>query len=291
LRSVYFDTRSLSLWVSGLVLRVRSVGSRRILCVKTRGIERGGLVSRDECEAPLADGVGPSGLTASIPDPRLRRAIERAAGGQPLAACVETRVRRTTRRLRRGSTTIELAIDQGEVRAGRRRRPIREVELELLRGRRRALYDVALRLSEDLVLRPSTLGKAERGFRLLLEDEAPSSRARRLPRAASAEQRLGEGLRLIAANQTAAEHGNSALGIRLMRLGAGRLRTALGAFRDQLPVREGAALLSELDWLGEALDPGSGCDVRRLLGSARYATLLLRLGRFIDGRSAGPPAR
>ena len=73
LQSVYFDTRELSLWESGLVLRVRSIGRRRILGVKTRGIERGGLVSREECEAPLASGVGASGLADSIPDQRLRR--------------------------------------------------------------------------------------------------------------------------------------------------------------------------------------------------------------------------
>ena len=287
LQSVYFDTRELSLWESGLVLRVRSIGRRRILGVKTRGIERGGLVSRDECEAPLASGVGASGLADSIPDQRLRRAIEKAGGGRPLIPCVETRVRRTARRLRRGRAAIELAVDLGEVRAGRRRLPIREVELELLRGPTRALYDVALRLSEDLVLRPSALGKAERGFRHLLGGEALRLRARRLTlsRTASLEQMLGGCLRQITANHAAVERGNASEGIHQMQMGVRRLRSALRSSRDQLPVRETAALASELRWLAQTL--GEERDVRRTLASARYATLLLRLGRCIDVGSAG----
>jgi inorganic triphosphatase YgiF len=346
LNSVYFDTRDLSLWESGLVLRVRSIGRRRILGVKTRGIERGGLVSRDECETPLAAGVGPSGLVASIPDERLRRAVERAAAGAPLEPKVETAVRRTTRRLQHGGATLEFALDVGEVRAGRRRLPIREVELELLRGPTRALHDVALRLSQDVTLRPSPLGKAERGFRHLLGNEAESSRARlpRFPRGASLEQVLcavlGECLRQIATNQVAIERGSGAEGVHQMRVGTRRLRSALRLFRDQLPVRETASLSSELRWLAEVLGEARDLDVfleemlvpvtrrrpadrglaalhaaaererseayarvRRALASARYATLLLRLGRFIDGagfrrragadlgRSARPLAR
>ncbi len=326
LRSVYFDTPELSLWRAGLVLRVRRIGRRRILGVKTRGIERAGLVSRDECEAPLPPRVGPSGLAASIPDERLRRAVEEAAAGRPLAPRIETRVRRTTRRLRHGSARLELALDVGEVRAGRRRLPIREVELELLRGRARALYDVALRLSQGLALRPAPLGKAERGFRHLLGAEAAPSHARRpaFPRGASLEQvlglALGECLRQIAANQVAIERGSSTEGVHQMRVGVRRLRSALRLFRDQLPVRETAALSSELRWLARVLGEARDLDVfleallaplarrrprdrglatlraaaererraaharvRRALASPRYATLLLRLGRYVDG--------
>ncbi|MEN8158956.1 MAG: CYTH and CHAD domain-containing protein [Myxococcota bacterium] len=326
LESVYFDTAELSLWRKGLVLRVRSIGRRRILGVKTRGIERGGLVSRDECEVALPAAAGAASLVSAIPDERLRRAVERAAGGKPLRPRVETHFRRTTRRLRHGNAEIELALDVGEVRAGRRRIPIREVELELLRGPTRALYDVALRLSEDVTLRPATLGKAERGFRCLLGDEAKSSKSRRpeFPRGASLEEVLGvvlgEGLRQIAANQIAIERGSGAEGVHQMRVGVRRLRSALRLFRDQLPARETKALSSELRWLaralgeardldvflGELLEPLAGrrprdrglaalqaaaerqrekayASVRRTVASDRYATLLLRLGRFVDG--------
>jgi inorganic triphosphatase YgiF len=326
LANVYYDTEELSLWKKGLVLRVRSVGRHRILGVKTRGLERGGLVSRDECEVALPAGAGPASLVAAIPDRRLRRAVGRAAGGRPLVPRVETRFRRSTRRLRYGKAKIELALDVGEVRAGRGRIPIREVELELLRGRPRALYDVALRLAEDVTLRPATLGKAERGFRHLLGDEARSSKSIRpdYPRSASLETVLravlGEGLRQIAANQTAIEGGTGPEGVHQMRVGVRRLRSALRLFRGQLPARETRELAHELRWLQRSLGEARDLDVflgelieplarrrprdrglaalreaaearrrkahataRRTLASDRYATLLLRLGRFVEG--------
>ena len=334
LRSVYFDTADLALWHRGLVLRVREIGRRRIVGVKTRGIARGGLVAREEHEAPLASDsrdlrqVTPASLLAAIPDPGMRRAIERAASGQRLAPRVETRVRRTTRRLRHGTASLELALDVGEVRAGRKSLPLRELELERIGGPTRALYDVALRLARDVPLRPGLLGKAERGFAGLAGRGPEAARAERpaLRRGATLEATLagvlGECLRQISANQDAAERGGDPEGVHQMRVGVRRMRSALRLFRNQLPVRETDALVEELRWLAAVLGPARDLDVfeaelmrplaarrpddaglaalreaaagarreayasvRRELGSQRYVTLVLRLGRFVDGAS------
>ncbi len=334
LRSVYFDTPDLALWQRGLVLRVREVGRRRIVGVKTRGVARGGLVAREEREAPLAAGtrdvrlLAPATLLAAIPDPGLRRAIERAVAGKRLAPRLETRVRRASRRLRHGTATLELALDVGEVRAGRKHVPIHELELERIGGPTRALYDVALRLVRDVALRPGLVGKAERGFALLAGRGPEPARAEHpaFARGATLEAVLaavlGECLRQISANQAAAERGDDPEGVHQMRVGVRRMRSALRLFRNQLPVRETDALVGELRWLASVLGAARDLDVfeaelmrplaarrpddaglaalreaaagarreayaalRSELASARYVTLVLRLGRFVDGAS------
>jgi len=348
LRNVYFDTPDLALWERGLVLRVREAGRRHSVGVKTRGRARGGLVARKEVEAVLAGDVpdprrlARDRLFGAIPDARLRAAIERAAAGKRLVPRVETRVRRTTRKLRQGTARIELALDVGEVRAGRHRIPIRELELERIAGSTRALFDVALRLANDVVLVPGPRGKAERGFERLAGREAPPSRAEVpvLARAASLDAALaavfGECLRHVTANQPAAARGADPEGVHQMRVGIRRLRSGLRLFRSELPVASVQALNRELGWLAGVLGEARDLDVflgelmaplrrsrpadrglaaleeaaraaraeayralRGALASSRYATLALRLGRFVEGaewhrRGAAPlvgPAR
>jgi CHAD domain-containing protein len=133
---------------------------------------------------------------------------------------------------------------------------------------------------------------------------------------------LAECLRQISANQPVAERGRDPEGVHQMRVGLRRLRSALRLFRNQLPVRETEALVEELRWLAGLLGAARDLDVfleellgpvtkgrpddrglaalrdaaegarrdayaalRRELASQRYATLLLRLGCFVDGAS------
>ena len=332
LRSVYYDTPDLELWRSGLVLRVRAEGRRRVVGVKTRGVMRGGLVVREEVETPLAGAaldprrVARATLLASIPEPRLCRAVERAASGQRLGPRVETRFQRTLLQLRLGGAAVELALDQGEVRAGRSSLPIRELELELRSGPRHALFDLALRLAGDFALRPSSLGKAERGFERLLGAGPTPSRAEPIalrPDAsleAALRAVLGECMRHLTANQPAAEAGKDPEGVHQMRVGARRLRSALRLFDAWLPVGAARLLTNELRWLGRELGRARDLDVfvgellgpiaksrredeglaalhgaaesaraeahaavRAALRSPRYALLVLRLGRFVEG--------
>jgi inorganic triphosphatase YgiF len=340
--SVYYDTADLALWRSGLVLRVRAAGRRRIVGVKTRGVVRGGLVAREEVEGPLAGQAGdprrasPGALLASITEPRLGRAVERAAAGARLVPRVTTQFRRSTLHLRLGTALVELALDEGEAHAGRSRLPIHELELELLEGPTRALFDLALRLAADHELRPAPLGKAERGFARLLGNEAAPVRAEAitLPRNASLDTTLravlGECSRHLTANQLAAERGADPEGVHQMRVGARRLRSALRLFDEWLPPRVARSLSDELRWLARELGQARDLDVfldetlgpilagrpedaglaalreaalatrsdaygavRAALRSQRYALLVLRLGRFVEGiplrRPGAPP--
>ena len=78
----------------------------------------------------------------------------------------ETRFARRVRMLARNEARIELALDRGYVRAGRRRTAICEIELELKAGTMRALRREAAALAKRLSLVPLSESKAARGYRL-----------------------------------------------------------------------------------------------------------------------------
>lgn len=61
---------------------------------------------------------------------------------------------------------IEIALDQGEVKAGEFAEPICELELELLSGDTRAVLKLANQLVSQTGLRRGSLSKAARGYHL-----------------------------------------------------------------------------------------------------------------------------
>lgn len=61
---------------------------------------------------------------------------------------------------------IEIALDQGEVKAGEFAEPICELELELLSGDTRAVLKLANQLVSQTGLRQGSLSKAARGYHL-----------------------------------------------------------------------------------------------------------------------------
>ena len=137
LLSVYFDTAEGRLRKNEISLRVRHVGGERVQTIKnqTSGI-------------PFSRGQWEHKIDGDVPDLRFAR-------GTPLAALLtkklrsalspifSTHVHRVTRSLREGGSFIEMALDKGLVRAGRKVQPICEVELELKRGKVADLFKLA----------------------------------------------------------------------------------------------------------------------------------------------------
>ena len=152
LRSVYYDTPEHALAAQGIALRLRQVGRRWVQTVKRRGESAHGLFANleVECAAPggrlVLDGPDPEGVFG---------AIDAAAGTAALSPVFETRVRRTTERLRAPEGgEVELAIDAGEIRAGEAVTPIREAELELVEGAVGELYGIAA--AQELLVDPES---------------------------------------------------------------------------------------------------------------------------------------
>ncbi|MBU1395779.1 MAG: CYTH domain-containing protein, partial [Gammaproteobacteria bacterium] len=158
----YFDTPDFALSAQGVALRVRRAGRRWLQTLKTEGERRGGLSQRAEFEMPVA---------RSMPDwsrfPAEALALVPEALRAQLVPVFETRFDRTAWLLKgRGGAQIEVALDVGEVRAGKNSQPICEIELELKAGQPDALFALALEWAGAFDCLPFDISKAERGVRL-----------------------------------------------------------------------------------------------------------------------------
>lgn len=163
LANTYFDTPRGELEAARMALRLRRTDAGWVQTLKTAGQSHGGLSRRGEWEWPVAgDSLDLTRLAtlppmAALPVDLLER----------LAPRFTTDFRRRRWLLDWQGSRIELALDEGEVRAGERRAAIRELELELKEGDPAALWQLAERLAESVPLRPANASKAARGAALL----------------------------------------------------------------------------------------------------------------------------
>ena len=164
--NTYYDTPELLLHARRMAVRERRTGPQTLLTVKTAGTVQGGLSRRSEWEAPTTPGQ--FDFAALVDEPLL--AAELAALAPRLVAVFSTDFLRRTWLLDRHGATIEVALDQGQVRStgaqGERCTALLELELELLGGPESALHALAAELGTAATLVPTTVSKAERGYAL-----------------------------------------------------------------------------------------------------------------------------
>lgn len=163
LLNIYYETDDGWLRGHDMGLRIRGQGKTYEMTLKTAGRSVGGLNQRPEYNIPLtkpelaldklpAD-VWPGG---SLP-------ADLAGRVKPLFS---TDFQREKWLVDCGESRIEIALDNGEVKAGEHREPIGELELELLSGRVEDVLALAGELLESGVLRQGSLSKAARGYHL-----------------------------------------------------------------------------------------------------------------------------
>ncbi|MES2483519.1 MAG: CHAD domain-containing protein [Pseudomonadota bacterium] len=292
LHATYADTPGRDLARAGVALRVRLEGDRRVQTLKSPGAN---ALERLEDEVAL----GRAHDDQPWPAPDLNRHqsaavqhVMRAAlglgSGEPLPAVApvfEVKVRRRVRRIAHGTSVIELALDDGLLLASGRRRPIRELELELVEGNTRDLVALARRWRERWGLWVRMTSKAVRGDSLASGGIAGPPVAAAVPRVtrkqdtseftaavlrACLDQVMGNASE-VAAGSAADDH------IHQLRVGLRRLRTAL---------RELPALASE----GERFEPVL-VTVFRGLGERRDRTHVLRRIQPLVEAAGGMPLR
>lgn len=168
LQAIYFDTAEGALGQAGVALRLRREGPRWVQTLKARGAH---AAQRHEHNAPV-----PRGLPAGQPDlgrhagSPAAEAWAQALGGsieafdaarlQPVMA---TDIWRRSVVLRGEGWAVELAFDEGEVRAAGRVARVCELEYELLEGTLADLARLAREGIEQHGLFLDTVSKAERG--------------------------------------------------------------------------------------------------------------------------------
>jgi triphosphatase len=258
--SVYFDTPKHKLARNDVTLRVRRHGDKFLQTIKSGGSD--GSFRRGEWEHEIKGAVPNLREAHGTPlAPLLTKKLKRR-----LKPVFETRIHRTSIPVRKNRSQIEVALDRGQIRSGRRSTPIGELELELKRGEVSEVFKLARQLTK---LVPATLllkSKSEQGYDLIEKKKTQASPSekiglRRGTSTVEAFRAIGRSaLRQIAANGDAVENLDSE-GVHQMRVGLRRLRAAISLFRELLSDRQTELIKSELKWLTGELASAREFDV------------------------------
>jgi inorganic triphosphatase YgiF len=149
---------------------------------------------------------------------------------------------------------MEVALDEGQLRAGRLSASISELELELKRGKTGDVFKLARELAKLVPVTLELKSKAERGYDLIEHKPTQAVRAekiklRRGTSTADAFRIIARStLRHITANETAVQRSDSE-GVHQMRVGLRRLRAAISLFSKLFGDKQTERIKSELNWL------------------------------------------
>ncbi len=298
--TVYFDTPKFKLRDSGVAIRVRHAGKRRVQAIKAVRNGNHGAFSRDEWEQEIS---------GDIPDLKLAHgtALEPLANGKlkrKLKPIFETVIERTTFPIHSKNADLELALDRGHIRThrGREREPISEIEIEVKRGDPVELTRIAKRLARSLEVAYAPRSKAERGYALSADQAGKAVSGAEIaldPQVSSGEAFTIVGLSCLdhaVANERATREGDTE-GIHQMRVGLRRLRTAISIFKDLAQGPETEAIKAELVWLTDQLAAARDLDVliekqvRPLRGAAPIRSAAAVLKQDLDARRAAEIAK
>ncbi len=266
LHNVYFDTDDLALRKQHIALRVRHDGAHRVQTLKApdqQGQQAGAAQRYREYEAPI-DGDRPK--LALISDGDLRESLPAGTQDQ-LKEAFTSDITRSTLPLCLAETKIELAVDLGEIAANDKREAVCEAELELKSGRPARIYELALKLHEEVPFTVEYRSKAARGYDLLMGEKPKPRKAAEieLDPAMTAWQGFVAIARAclaqLRANEECARVGEDAEGVHQLRVGLRRLRAAFSLFAGVLPEEQRQHFVDELRWAQQRLGPARDWDV------------------------------
>ncbi|WP_072310279.1 inorganic triphosphatase [Hafnia alvei] len=163
LTNIYYETADNTLRSYDMGLRIRGYGDRYEMTLKTAGKTVGGLHQRPEFNVDLKSAeLDIHLLPAEVwPEGCDLQALQAA-----LSPVFSTHFAREKWVVTYRSSEIEVALDQGEVKAGELSEPLYEIELELKSGSREDLLSFAQELATEGGLRLGSLSKAARGYHL-----------------------------------------------------------------------------------------------------------------------------
>ncbi len=261
--STYFDTPDCELRSAGVALRVRRSGKRWLQSVKNEGSQLAGLSTRSEFEWPLASPRIDKGKLSETP----WRGLFDATSARVKARFATDVVRRSQPLSLAQGTKAILSLDSGEIRAGRKRAPIAEIEIEIVQGDPGPAYELARELAADLPVTIEHESKAERGYALLYPGLREPARARTVDlahdiSAAAAIAAVGADCLLqIGANARYVALGVDSEFLHQLRVGVRRLRSLLKLAEPLMPQDGSASFDDDMTWLTTTLGPARDWDV------------------------------
>jgi inorganic triphosphatase YgiF len=260
--STYFDTDRRDLREAGVSLRVRREGKRSTQTIKQSEGPAAGSFDRAEWERDIVGGkpdlkAAEGTALAPLLSKRLRARLK---------PVFRTAVNRTTYRLKKGHSAINIGFDQGHIQAGRRSSRLAEVEFELERGEPAELFALARRLGAREPPRLQIKSKAERGYDLIANAASTPVKFAKLELARGTSS--AQAFRLIAhaclrqliGNEPALQQGD-AEAVHQMRTALRRLRAAFSLFSALVSDAELARLKGEIKWITGELAPARELDV------------------------------
>ncbi len=260
--TTYYDTPKGSLVKKNIFLRLRIAGGRFEQTVKTTGT--GGVLARR----------GEWNWAVTGPEPDLELAastglkpLERRARKGGLVPRFASEISRRIAIVTLGQSVLELALDEGLVRSGRRTVPIRELEIEVKSGDPAAVFAMA----RDLVAIPGiSIGfatKASRGLALAAGKAASFVKAGTtslrpdMTPAAAASIILNDCAAHAAANLQLVAETRAVEAIHQSRVALRRLRAALVLLKGAIPADKRHHLRREAGWLAAEFGPARDFDV------------------------------
>lgn len=257
--SHYFDGADHVLHRAGYTLRVRDKREGGVQTIKQEAAHAAGLFVRPEWERPIKGRkpvIERDGPIADLVKPR------------DLRVAFVTDVARDARNVATGGARIEVALDDGHIRAGRRKRGLCEIELELKGGAPEPLFALARELNAIVPLRIGVRSKAERGYALAEGDEGAVAKAEPVLLDDEADARGGFAaiaaacVRHFRLNEPALLDRGTPEAVHQARVALRRLRSAFSSFKPLLAADPRSRTLSdELRWLAGELGKVRDLDV------------------------------
>lgn len=161
----YYDNKQLALRKMDFGLRTRTKGDKHEQTIKTAGKVEAGLHQRPEYNVDLPK---PQVNLSLFPASIWPNNVNLTTLQQSLHVIFSTNFLRHTWLIQQNDTVMELAFDSGEICTAPNRPSviINEIEIELVKGNKAALFTLAEQLMKRISMEPSNLSKAARGYTL-----------------------------------------------------------------------------------------------------------------------------
>lgn len=268
LQTTYYDTTDRRLSQRGVALRVRKKGRTFTQTVKAKALKSAAMSQRPEWNVEVK---------TTRPDISVLPAAARKRVGlvlpNELRKLFTVDVERKKADIeipgKEGAepTVVEIALDRGQVKAGRKSTDMTELELELVSGDHAVIFDIALQLADTgLIINQVT--KAQTGYQLIdgATDPVPVKLGKfALDPRHTTDQVIAEifsaGLANVLDNEAATRDGSDPEGVHQMRVSLRRMRSALSVFKRVIDADKCQWAKDELKWLATCLGPARDWDV------------------------------